>query len=57
MMMPKLQARLMSQANPSNRRGSGFAGPLAVPYGGRRRSRFGGFHFQRFISSRPMMIC
>ncbi len=30
----------------SNRRGTGFAGPLAVPPGGRRRRRFGGCPFR-----------
>ena len=31
-------------AFPSEHRGSGFAGPLALPPGGRRRRRFGGVH-------------
>ena len=39
--------RRMNQPQPSGHRGSGFAGPLVAPPGGRRRRRFGGIHFRR----------
>jgi hypothetical protein len=39
----------MNPQQPSDRRGTGFAGPLAVPPGGRRRSRFGGIQFTTFL--------
>ncbi len=44
----------MNPDRPSDRRGTGLAGPLAVPPGGRRRRRFGGSHINHAdLGGRP----